>query len=466
MSTSAISTWAWSAVLQWARLGIGAAVFLIAARFLGLAEIGAFAVAFAPVRLAQMVHRAGIADATVVAGTDEARRSALFALSVLLGVLLTLGVLALAGWIGGETGRLMRALSPLPLVTGLSAPAEGLLRQALQIRALALRTLVAQGGAALLTLAALGLGWGAMALVLFAVVAAAVTGALSVAMAGWRPQVRPDAVAMRGEAAFVARLSMRELAAGAPAAVMQVAVAAVWGLPVAGAFQIATRMITLVDTLALAPLRYIALPRFSRGLPEARSAAIAETLGQAARLAFWLYPGAALSASEIAVLAVGPAHGGAVAPLFAALCLSGMVAALAMPLNQGLTAAGHAALTLRRTLWALVVSLGLALPLLPVSVLAGTMALALGGAVVLVPYAALAVPRLGLSRASVALAIGPAAIAGGAMAVVLWLAAEQFAGLGPALALGGKLALGSAVFAGGLALTSGLAGRRSLAPLA
>lgn len=465
MSDLTHGIWAWSAVLQWARLGMGAAVFLIAARFLGLAEIGAFAVAYAPVRLMQTVHRASIADAAVVAGTDEARRSALFALSMALGLVLTLLVLALAEGIGGHTGHLMRALSPLPLVTGLSAPAEGLLRQALRIRALALRTLAAQGAAALVALAVLAQGWGPMALVVFPVVAAAVTAALSVAMAGWRPRVRADTRTMRAEAALVARLSMRELAAGVPTAVMQVSVAGFWGLPMAGAFQIATRMIALVDTLALAPLRYIALPRFSRSPPEARPAAVAETLGQAARLAFWLYPGAALAASEIAALAAGPAHAVAVAPLFAALCLSGMVAALAMPLNQGLTATGHAALTLRRTLWTLVVSLGLALPLLRVSALAGAVALALGGAVVLAPYAARALLLLGVGWPSVSRAIGPAALAGGAMAAVLWVAAPQFAGLGPTLALGGKLVLGSAVFACVLALSAGLGSRRALAPL-
>ena len=41
---------AWSTLLQWSRLGVNAALFLIVARFLTLAEIGAFATAFAPVR--------------------------------------------------------------------------------------------------------------------------------------------------------------------------------------------------------------------------------------------------------------------------------------------------------------------------------------------------------------------------------------------------------------------------------
>ena len=52
-----VSTGLWAIALQWARLGSAALLLLLAARFLSLAEIGLFAVVFAPVRAAHMALR-------------------------------------------------------------------------------------------------------------------------------------------------------------------------------------------------------------------------------------------------------------------------------------------------------------------------------------------------------------------------------------------------------------------------
>jgi len=58
----------WSFALQWSRVGINAGLFLIAARFLTLAEIGAFATVFAPIRLTQGLHKAGIGESVIILG--------------------------------------------------------------------------------------------------------------------------------------------------------------------------------------------------------------------------------------------------------------------------------------------------------------------------------------------------------------------------------------------------------------
>ena len=61
----------WSFFLHYARVGIGAGLFLLATRFLTLSEIGLFATAYAPIRLAQGMHKAGSAEGCVI-GQAEA----------------------------------------------------------------------------------------------------------------------------------------------------------------------------------------------------------------------------------------------------------------------------------------------------------------------------------------------------------------------------------------------------------
>ncbi|MGB1389138.1 MAG: hypothetical protein ACPG61_09650 [Paracoccaceae bacterium] len=58
---------AWAFVLQVARVSGNAVVFLMAARLLPLEQIGVFALAYAPVRWAQALHKAGVVDSTVAA---------------------------------------------------------------------------------------------------------------------------------------------------------------------------------------------------------------------------------------------------------------------------------------------------------------------------------------------------------------------------------------------------------------
>ncbi len=455
----------WSAVLQWARLGVNAAVFLIMARYLDLAEIGAFAAAFAPVRLVQVVHRAGIMDATVVAGLAEDRRTALFALSVLGGALASAGFAGIGLAFGGVTGGYLLALSPLPLVAGLSAVAEGILRHDLRIRALALRTLAAQSLAAVAAFWAFSAGWGAMSLVVFALAAGFLTAAISLVMAGWLPRswhgVR---AAIRAELGLVLRLSLRDLAGNAAVPILQVGIAVFWGLPAAGAFQIAARMITLLDTLALAPLRYITLPRFRRTSAEAIGQVACQSLRQSAGIGAFVYPGAALAAFEIATLAAGQDHAASVTPYFAILCATGLISALAMPLNQGLTAVGQAALTLNRALWSLAASLALAIPGLALSPIVAAAALPAGAGLAFVPYVRRALPHLALSVEQFRTALWAPALASICMCGALWLCQPVLADLSVIASLAAKVVLGGAVF--GLCLT--LLGRRPrpLVPLA
>jgi O-antigen/teichoic acid export membrane protein len=455
----------WSAVLQWSRLGVNAAVFLIAARFLTLAEIGAFATAFAPIRLAQVVHKTGVADAAVL--VSRTSRDGLFGISFILGLVFAAGFAVLGLFWGGSVGPMMIVLAVLPLMFGFSAVSEGVLRQGMRIRALALRTLAAQVIAGVVALGALAAGQGAISLVVFALVNAAITAGLSWSMADWRPRWRSvwrtSPAEMRVPAVTVARIALRDLAGNATLPFVQLAVALVWGLPAAGAFQIATRVLSLLDALALSPIRYLALPQFAVLPSGAIGAAVLESLRTTTRIAAWLYPGAMLAAPEILTLIVGPSHAGEAAAPMAMLCLFGLAAALAMPLTQGLTARGQARLTLLRAVWTMAISLCLSLLALGHSMVAATAALPAGAILAWMAYCAAAASPLGLTWQQVLRAVAPAVFAGSVMVTVLVVVIPDFDGAAVWLSLAAKICLGSLVYGVILAIVSGCLRRAVLA---
>jgi len=326
---------AWSTLLQWSRLGVNAVLFLIVARFLSLAEIGAFATAFAPVRLLQVVHKAGVVDAYIVSDKSNSTKNAFFALSAALGLIFTT-TLALASLILPDpVAPMIASLCPIPLIYGLAAIPEASLRAELRLKALALRTLFSQLLAAALALATLWAGWGAYSLVVFALSNAIATSALSLALARIRPTALPTRVTLRAAVPGVARISARDLAGNATIPLLQLAVGAVLGLPAAGAFQIAARVLSLLDALAISPIRYIALPRFAAlagaaALPNA----VLHSLRVTARIAALVYLGALATAADLLSVVVGPAHAASTAPLLPAFCLLGLTGALAMSLNE------------------------------------------------------------------------------------------------------------------------------------
>ncbi len=181
----ALSNGVWSTVLQWSRFGINALVFLLVARFLNLAEIGAFALAFAPVRFLQVLHKNGIADAIIIAERRREAEEALFGLSLLIAFACSAGLLGSAALSASTApvAPMLVAFAAIPILYGLSAVPEGILRREMRIRALALRTLATQLIAGALTLAAAAAGFGAWSLAVFALVNAVLGSVISIVLA-------------------------------------------------------------------------------------------------------------------------------------------------------------------------------------------------------------------------------------------------------------------------------------------
>lgn len=443
-----MNTSAWSTLLQWSRLGVNAALFLVVARYLSLAEIGAFATAFAPVRLLQVVHKSGVVDAYIVSDKGNIAKNAFFALSALLGLIFAVTLALTSLILPDPVAPLMAALCFVPLLYGLSAIPEAALRSTLRIKALALRTLFAQALAAGLALWALNSGWGAASLVVFALTNAIVTSVISVALAGVRPTALPTRAAIKAALPDIARISARDLTGNATQPLAQLAVGAVLGLPAAGAFQIAARVLGLLDALAISPIRYIALPRFTAlvGTP-ALPRAVLQSLRLTSLVAGFVYLGALAAATDLLTIAVGPDHAAITAPLLPAFCLLGLTGALAMSLNQSLTAIGMARLPLNRALATLVLTAVLTSLALTHSTAATAAALPMAAALVLVVYAHVALPHLGIGRRAALAAIAPALLAGSAMAIALATADASLQGLTPLLRLTVKVALGAGFYA-------------------
>ena len=364
----------WSFLLSWSRVGINAALFLAATRVMTLSEIGLFATAFAPIRLTQSLHKAGISDAVIVLRKAR-RRDALFALSLGSGGLIT----ALLAALGALFSPLLLALSIIPTFNGLGAVSEGILRKRLALRALALRTLAIQSFAAATAMWMFSTGWGVWALVAFALLNAGLTCALSLALARWRPMGVPKWRYVSLIWPKTAEIAGRALLTTSQLPLAQLAVGLALGPVAAGAFQIATRMLELIEALTLSPLRYIALPQL-RSSNDLRGS-LHTHIRRCATLSVWVWGGTLVAAPDILTLAVGASHAPAAVPVLRALAALGLLSALLMPLTQALMARGYTTLVLQRAAVSLALSAALIAPALALSVTAAALALSLAALV-------------------------------------------------------------------------------------
>ncbi|MHA6326413.1 oligosaccharide flippase family protein [Roseivivax sp. CAU 1753] len=432
-----MSATGWTALLQWSRMGLSALVFLAAARVLSLADIGFFAMLFAPVRLLQNALRVGFSEAVILHPDRPRRLAALMSLSLAAGLVLSACVLL--GAVLSDL-PLLALMSPLPLLAAAGAIPEGRLRKAFRLRTLALRTLTAQSLAALVAGIALWRGAGPEALAVFALVATAATSALAVLSTPLRP-LWPARAMLRPLLRQPLQIAARDALGSGVFPLAQLCFGAFFGLAAAGAFQMAVRLLHLTEALTLAPLRFQAMP-ILRSTPDALSA----TLHRAAMVAFWAWPGLYVAAPEIAHVALGPGAAPAVTPLLRALAPLGLLGALSMPLAQGLAARGATHVLILRMLVMLALT-GAALWLCrDATPQIATMALSLSSALAALLLLWMASRVLALHR--VALPIAPAlsglAMTGGLLSFDLALPA------GIALVL--QIALGSAIYLAGLAL--------------
>ncbi|MFT4707797.1 MAG: succinoglycan exporter [Ascidiaceihabitans sp.] len=409
----------WAVLLQWLRIGINAFVFLIAARALSLEQFGAFATAFAMIKLTQGIHKAGIGETVVIKSATSLRLHALFGLALIAGIFLSTLYFLMAFGFGLATSFYVLGL--IPTVLGISAVSDGLLRKRLNIRALALRTASAQGIAAMVALWSLYAGAGVVALVIFTVLNSTLSAIISIFLAGWIPTKFPAAKHIRLTFMTVLRISGRDVLNSGVMPLAQIGIGFFIGLPSAGAFQIATRVLSMLDALTLAPLRYLALPKFaSLKNPTAFNVEINQCLRLSAICACWVWFGLASSTPQVLGLVVGDTHALAVTPILQALIPLGLCAALGMPFTQALIARGASKLILRRAILTFGLSATVTIPMLKYSGAHVAIALSLANTLVLSWFLREAFLKLSIHRSAL-IPILPALLSGGIMLLTVSL---------------------------------------------
>lgn len=347
----------WSFVLQWARFGLNTVVFLILARWLSLAEIGAFAVAFAPINLLQLVQRTGFSETVVQGERDPGRMTdTLFWMSLGFGLVASLGMFGLSFVIGRfveseTTGTYLAAMSVIPALIGLGAVPEGILRQRQEIKTLAIRTTTSLSVAGLLAIWLGYAGYGGWALTAFAIVNALLSAVLVALLVNWRPGGGPYMAEARRTLPVLGAISGRGLAIHATMPLLQLMVGIGLGPAAAGAFQIAQRFLTLASTAMLTPLRFATLPIFVqvRDDPARLSRTIVKSAGLISLVSAPIYFGLLAVAPTLLPLVIGHDNGVASVTTLQAMLLVGGHAALFPVLQQSLTATGRANISLRWT---------------------------------------------------------------------------------------------------------------------
>jgi O-antigen/teichoic acid export membrane protein len=338
---------AWSFCAQAARLGLNLAVFLIVARWVDLAELGAYGIAFAIVQMLQAAVRSGVPEVVIARAEPEGRfLDAAFLLVVGLGLLLSAASVAAAFalplLLGDTAARdYLLVLAVLPLLEGLGAVPEALLRRSLRIEVLALRTLAALVIAAAVALTAAAHGAGVWSIAGFAIIGTTLSSLIAIVMARWRPEGLGKASDLRGILPAALRICLAGLAGGLITPVLQLVAGAMLGASVAGAYAIALRVLNFMAAMTIEPLRYVALPmlaQLDRGL--LRNGGALEALRLLAIAVTPLYVAVFVAADALLGLAAGP-NGLAAAPLVVALGWNFLPAIVAMVLVQCLILAGR-----------------------------------------------------------------------------------------------------------------------------
>ena len=408
----------WAFLLQWSRIAINTAVFLLAAHYLSLSEIGAFATIFAPIKLAQGLHKVGIVEVVLIKKPTTIRLNALFGFSIVASAIFTIAFYVFAFIV--DLAWSLCALGFIPAILGFSSLSEGLLRKRMQFRSMAIRTIFSQSLAGLVTLFLILNGQGAEALVTFAVVNVALSAIISVSLAGWWPNTRTVPKHWFLTSKPVLKITGRDALNSGILPLAQIGIGLRFGLVEAGAFQIATRMLGMIDALTLSPLRLYALPQLARiANSEHFKHQTLKTFELSTALACWSVFGFAAAGSDLLVLLIGQENASASVPIFTALLPLSFFAAVTMPFAQSLSARGELGFILKRAVVLMLSSICFALPASNYFAITVCIALTLAGLSTLCWFLRSALPRLELPYSTLLGALLPITV-GASMWTLLW----------------------------------------------
>lgn len=340
----------WSGLLQWSKVGINALVFVLLARWLTLAEIGAVAASQATFVFVQSLQSAVVPDLMVQEHEErDEHRSTLFLASVGAGAIVSVLVLATvmifpAVGLHTTTGQYLAALSPLPIILGAGTFYEGLLRRRLAMRSLAVRTMLASSAAGTVAVVLAANGFGGWAMVGLSLVSAASSTVLAVIASHWLPKLHWDQAYLQSIRPQAVALLARHALSSAVIPLLSILVNVQLGAAAAGTMQIAFRILGLIDSIVVSPLRYITMPLFARTARDGRDlgATIVAALSIGSLLLFPSYVGVIATAPALLPVLLGSVTGDAVVTAVQLLLPYGMIALVTWTINNALVATGRA----------------------------------------------------------------------------------------------------------------------------
>lgn len=337
--TRAIRAGAWSVALQVVRLGIQAGVFLLFARYLTLKEVGAYSFAYAFVQVIQAFVRTGVMEVFVAAPrTDRAFVAAANMSSIIIGVLsavfiATVGIVTQV--FNGSSPWIFLFLATVPLIDSLGIVPEAILRKNLEFSSITLRTTAGLTVAAAICLLLGYLGWRASALVAFNIATSLIS--TLIAMFIVRRNISftsvhwPDVKSIIGPSFHV---SLSTFASGIVVPASQIALGAFAGPAALGAYAIAQRILSLINSVLVDPVRVAALPVLSKVKGDAgRRSALIEVLSLCATIISPICLGLAAVSPVLLTLALGE-NGKIAAPIFMVLALHFVPLTISMASSQ------------------------------------------------------------------------------------------------------------------------------------
>jgi O-antigen/teichoic acid export membrane protein len=337
----------WATAGAWGREAAGFAVFLILARLLGPEAYGLVAMASVVIAVAQLLVADVIQEPLIQRQKLEpGHLDAAFWSLVTLATALMLAAMAAAGSVAAlfdepEVATLIWWLSPLPVLSALSAIPTALLRRELRYRVLAVRSLLAVIGGG-----AVGIGMaladrGALSLVGH-LLAQGVVGALVLWMtSNWQPRLRCSGQHFRELWAVGAYMLGVRLMLLIQQQSPRVLIGYFLGPIALGLYAVGWRTIEILYLLLIRPLSDVALPTFARlqdDMVHLRQALyVARRLGVVITLPTFV--GLALVAPELLPVALGERWDGAIPVVqvlaLAGACMSILSIASMMPLALG-----------------------------------------------------------------------------------------------------------------------------------
>ncbi|TVR19993.1 MAG: lipopolysaccharide biosynthesis protein [Nitriliruptor sp.] len=260
----------WSYVLTTSRVAITLVISLVLARILGPEAFGLVAMGLAFVAFVELLVRQGMMPAIVQRpGLTPSHLDAAFWMTLGAAFVLTPIVLALSGWWAAvndapELGPLLRWLSILIVLKGLSVVQEAQIIRSLNFRVLAIRTSSATfvGGAA--GIAAAVMGAGVWALVIQQLVTASLETALIWTMSEWRPRLRFQRNRAAELLGFSGTTALATLAVYLQKQADALLIGLFFGPLVTGLYRMAARLVGLGLEVASGALRSTFLPELSR----------------------------------------------------------------------------------------------------------------------------------------------------------------------------------------------------------